>query len=1351
MKKKTFFTILTTAFTIFTLGAVFTGTMAWFASTISISSINGSGSTMGAYFAYGDGKPLEYDQETGEIIHQPYGISEIRHLNNLAWLQYNGTFDDDHYCFELANDINIGQDSSEFVMPPIGTETHPFIGVFDGNGYTINNIKVTNDANEFTHKPVNITYIQNNTEVVGFFGVVGRIDDDSYSSSVNKMIDVTLDNITVESKTTNTLIGIAAGYVNAEMSGVKVGTSTISVNGNSSKSYTNNLSNYGLVGYTTKTGTNGSFTQKLSNYYDSNSAGDDPGWGGSIDMKAFFTRLDTIRTNYSATSKSLGIVYDDVYDPNNTRISHEVRSGKTYSYSAVYNEDYSKNNVEYDSKIGALKTRYGNLLSGQIYYLGAGHYSVSQTKHLYKHDGIRINAGANYSLNVTNFANNQAVSNAAQDSSVIWNEKSATGGIRLYSTNNNIPYYLQINNTTNLRIVTSEANGTIFVKEQNPNSNNTFRYRNGNYYIGYNNGWKMIALPTVPVPPSVDRPTEVVPEPTEPTLPVPTIRDEPKEPLYPTPPTNIGNQLYYTDGSGNNHFIVPNGTSSISASDAPYVGGWTWSNNKFSTTINNSNYYIAYNVRIGTDNTGTISLTKNDQYNTLTKNENNTYYYTHHGIFGDYIYYLHYNNGSFNIQKNTSDQFSLVQWAQTYKGEYKTKNDADTEYASDLSTYESRHAAWVIDHNKYEEEYAQYLIDKAEYDAAWEQYYEDLDAYNAYVSAVSQWTTYDNEVIAYNNAIAASYCLSLPSTKVEGPDYYMTSRSSGMDYSSDQDVTYLPLAVENNLQAKKTNTGYIMGGDSFTESTTSSQVAGNVRISSGYTIADNLTNYNADDEKFDDNSVWTFDSTGLHTIDDAKEADPKTRTYAKYIESKGHIEKTLSEGSNIYGLHFTNAQINKNNLVTARYAAINGEEYTNYQMPANSIDFNLRDQGYINFFAGTYGNYDNGSGGTSYTVDSFFSLHQIQRSGSTITDINEIEEIYSDGISGHSYIYKFNNGKYSVPYSIDPYNSKRLYVLGTKYAITNTEHGGYSDGIYHQLDDLYTGYSKVFDMSWLKDNTYDDKDGEQYHRDAWHKAFYFEIPTNPGEYALGTVEGKSYGAYLMYLDIAANAANKDKINAYGVSTFKSGVSYPVGIDFDTTDESNVDGGQTLGIIVSAGSTGDASFTVDNENDTITYESDYNTKYAYSTQTVSGVSPPAAADIPPANGTRIIYTNIVSTDNTVWNIITSETLDESGTSTSTPTYISIVHEDEVLTVDDLPESFAINSIRGGLDTIIATFDRLSGKNEFNISAQYSGAEYKVVVVSLDATGITLQVRDIATGYTITVNTTQITTDPQTYPS
>ena len=142
------------------------------------------------------------------------------------------------------------------------------------------------------------------------------------------------------------------------------------------------------------------------------------------------------------------------------------------------------------------------------------------------------------------------------------------------------------------------------------------------------------------------------------------------------------------------------------------------------------------------------------------------------------------------------------------------------------------------------------------------------------------------------------------------------------------------------------------------------------------------------------------------------------------------------------------AAINKNYLVNARYAMINGEEHTNYEMPANAIDFNLKEQGYINFFAGAYGN----KGNSATTIDSFFSLHMIKRNGTSIDDIYEIEEVYSDGVPYHSYIYRFSNGMYSIPYSIDKYNPKKIYILNTKTPLDDVEHGGYADGVYHQIN-----------------------------------------------------------------------------------------------------------------------------------------------------------------------------------------------------------------------------------------------------------------------------------------------------------
>jgi hypothetical protein len=59
------------------------------------------------------------------------------------------------------------------------------------------------------------------------------------------------------------------------------------------------------------------------------------------------------------------------------------------------------------------------------------------------------------------------------------------------------------------------------------------------------------------------------------------------------------------------------------------------------------------------------------------------------------------------------------------------------------------------------------------------------------------------------------------------------------------------------------------------------------------------------------------------------------------------------------------------------------------------------------------------------------------------------------------------------------------------------------------------GYEMVFDCHWITNP--DSYDGW-----ANNKAFYFEVPVNAGEYAIGSTAGRT-GAYLVYLDLAANA------------------------------------------------------------------------------------------------------------------------------------------------------------------------------------------------------------------------------------
>ena len=286
-----------TALAIFTLAGLFTGTMAWFVSAITISDVGGNGETDSAYYESGSG-----------TLGDPFIIANTRHLNNFAWLQYNGTYSDGHYYFRLKNDI-ILESGNEFYIPPIGTTEDPFIGVFDGNNKKISGIVVTNDPTEFSDKPTNITYNQSYAQVIGFFGVVGDMDEEVvYSSSVNSVHNLKLDNITIHSQTTNTLIGLAAGFVNGDITNVTVGKSTIDVDGcQPITSITDNLSDYSLVGYTSSASTVSDFTKKISeNFNTTVEGGNVGGFGASIAFRDFNDRIHNMIKSGGVASTKLG-------------------------------------------------------------------------------------------------------------------------------------------------------------------------------------------------------------------------------------------------------------------------------------------------------------------------------------------------------------------------------------------------------------------------------------------------------------------------------------------------------------------------------------------------------------------------------------------------------------------------------------------------------------------------------------------------------------------------------------------------------------------------------------------------------------------------------------------------------------------------------------------------------------------------------------------------------------------------------------------------------------------------------------------------------------------------------------
>lgn len=377
-----------------------------------------------------------------------------------------------------------------------------------------------------------------------------------------------------------------------------------------------------------------------------------------------------------------------------------------------------------------------------------------------------------------------------------------------------------------------------------------------------------------------------------------------------------------------------------------------------------------------------------------------------------------------------------------------------------------------------------------------------------------------NRYIRYNNGWAvttnANQATTLTFTAVKEPvSLTLTDVATTVDTLTGSHVenssypTCFPLNTEKAApyNVKDSNTGYVISGG---YSQKSSSGRGDIRVSR-YSINNNISNsYDTNSRKF--TTVYTINSSR------ARETIGETHSFEKYDSAKAKMLNVLSGQTNVYGLHFMDAAITMDHMVTAPKAVINGVTYTNYQFPNDCVNFNLKEKGHINFFAGTY------YGGNS----SFFSLHKIYRdSSSNITAIKEISRIYESNNAADDYLYQFTDGTYSTGGTTFPTGYKNTALFDTRVLTS-------------------PGTALV----------------EKY-------VYYFEIPCDAGEYALGSVSGKD-GAYLMYLDISANAreiARSEFMDT--VKTTEGHASYPLGVSAVVDSNSAVDPSDSVFVSLSS--------------------------------------------------------------------------------------------------------------------------------------------------------------------------------------
>lgn len=284
--------------------AAIASTIAWFDNKTSVTPAIIEGSSQGAYFGGGDGTEGT-----------PYLIKNQRHLYNLAWLQYLGEFNknvdsdstaiDKQYYFKRDDSLkDSGLDRKDFVLPPIGTESNPFLGNFDGNDVTINHLTVSNNFNDLNKHPYNVTsdsFNQENIQIVGFFGIIGSHNtlSYSYSSVINSVSNLYLNNVTINTSSNNTLCGIFAGYANASISYCGVHYATIKIGSNVTKiDAFNNVSSYTLIGDYNQDG-----------YEWEDKPGGDVGYGTSTDFGQIFNDLRSKDKDVAEIGKNTAIPF----------------------------------------------------------------------------------------------------------------------------------------------------------------------------------------------------------------------------------------------------------------------------------------------------------------------------------------------------------------------------------------------------------------------------------------------------------------------------------------------------------------------------------------------------------------------------------------------------------------------------------------------------------------------------------------------------------------------------------------------------------------------------------------------------------------------------------------------------------------------------------------------------------------------------------------------------------------------------------------------------------------------------------------------------------------------------------
>ncbi len=1044
-------------------------------------------------FGQSAGAYFAYGKGTKE---KPYGIKSPRHLYNLAWLQYLGKFNggDTEFYFELADDLNM----EGWTLPPIGTTKYPFIGHFSGSPegetkkYTISNLTIANTAKEMTKIPYAVKssndYIDKNKEL-------SNIDIVGVFGCIGDIEGYTGDTLLKNGKAqtdseTATLhdFGLLSIHVSSQTENTLAGICAGYVNLPISEVVIKTDSNLSSSDIVTEKGGTVSLTKK------------------NFDSISEYTSIGYCEDEYKTTTVQQK---NEVYDPYVTTTAGFTAGGEENEWGG------SLDMTEFYSRIVDLSNNYASTIS-------SSNYSVEHKIVLDSNgDLISCTYGNKISAYSTRTGNGYHYFDGETKSSATYNEK--IGSLNAYKDTNYSYYYL--NGGSKISSIEYSLNYDI---------------KSDDHHLSL----------------SEDGTSIVDSGETKYTWVLPSLSNQSNASSY-----SFGfGYIYSSDGTTNCYLSQENGVLTITTDEEEaskwcvtqnssgyivsygpyrleYQNGWTLTQNLPSSftvkrTIGNTTYYLSVDsTSYDTSNTYydkpvyyfSMSQTNSSNATEFYLGEsmtisNTTYSLIYTKIGNEYYYLEHIGYTDTGGDKYANKQFYLTK---TLDGSYLTKNHMNP----------TTNGFKILNDNTKPGTSVSYFTRNS--GSVWGWCYGSSSDY----------------AVSSTNPSSATINSYLTFAKGSAPSSSKYTANSDIYYDF-KDVTYLPLTVYSEdedthlkYEPKSTNSGYMVGGTGEGSSYYSPQY-GNIVVSDYGTLSNNLTSYSTFASGDTDSAVYTV-LTGSTTTTTIKAAKASGTEFAKYETSLSNFKKTLANNtSGTYGFNFENASISREKVITADYVSINGKEYTDYELPVNCLDFNLQSKGYINCFAGTYASYGN----SGYLNNCFFSLHEIIRDSSKkISNILEIQSVYkntNDEDSG--YLYEYYTGS----------SSSRLFSYPFKYkdGIRVYDDTSKGQGDTQTLSSIPSGYEKIFDSYQLGNHSGTDTGSTIRSAINQHTRsfYYYEIPVNDGEFALGSVtsDSSASGAYLMYLDIQTNAAKMDRTTI--LEKFvesKISLSYPTGILF----------------------------------------------------------------------------------------------------------------------------------------------------------------------------------------------------------